>query len=292
MALGGPRFIILPENDIYADSALYYLERFHASISHAVGMPLDTTVTIFLAATEKEFLANVGYRPPDWGAGLALLEEARIVIKSPKYMAVGKSFQELIGHELTHIMLHRAAGGRWLPTWIHEGVSMYLSGEWRIGQDILVARVVWTGRLLHLHRLEDLSTFKSAQAQLAYAESYLAASRLLRRADPLLLGDLLAMYRETGDFYSSWKAVIGVDYATWIANWHSSVSRQYHFFFFLFDSELFWIALAMGFILLFIIKRRQNARVKRRWKRDEMLHPPDDSYKKYYDGYYDEENQA
>ena len=291
-ALGEPRFIVLPADDIYADSARYYLDFFHARIAPIVGQPLDTTITVFLASSEEEFNRYAGFQPPDWGAGLALLDENRIVIKSPKYLPVNKSFRELIGHELAHVMLHRAAGGRWLPRWIHEGLAMYVSGEWRIGQDILVARVVWTGRLMNLTELEDLTTFNGAEAQLAYTESYLAISRLLKRTDPLVLSDLLALYRENKDFHRSWKATLGVDYGTWAANWYSSVSHQYHLFIFVFDSEVFWIVLTIGFILLIIIKKRQNARVRRRWKRDEMLHPPDDNYKKYFDGYYDEENKA
>jgi hypothetical protein len=293
-AIGSPRpnFVVLPENDIYADSARIYLEFFHGRIAAVVGQPLDSTVTIYLAATEEEFLRGAGFQPPDWGAGLALLDQNRIVIKSPKYLPIQKSFRELIGHELAHLMLHHASGGRWLPRWLHEGFAMFVSGEWHIGQDILVARVVWTGRLLHLHELENLSNFKGVQAQLAYTESYLAVSRLLKRTDPLLLSDLLTIYRESGDFYGAWRSTLGVDYVTWISNWHASVSRQYHLFVFLIDSELFWIALAVGFILLILIKKWQNAKVRRRWKRDEMLNPPDDSYKKYYDGYYDEENKV
>ncbi|OGC90268.1 MAG: hypothetical protein A2W25_05835 [candidate division Zixibacteria bacterium RBG_16_53_22] len=287
-----PRFSVLPSDDIYADSTRYYLDFFHARIAAIVGQPLDTTITIFLASTEKEFNQQAGFQPPDWGAGLALLDENRIVIKSPKYLPVNKSFRELIGHELAHIMLYRAANGRWLPRWIHEGLAMYVSGEWRIGQDILVARVVWTGRLMNLTELEDLTTFNGAEAQLAYTESYLAITRLLKRTDPLVLSDLLALYRENKDFHRSWKATLGVDYGTWSANWYSSVSRQYHLFIFIFDSEVFWIVLTIGFILMIIIKRRQNARVRRRWKREEMLKPPDDSYKKYFDGYHDEENKV
>lgn len=286
------RFVILPENDSFADSARYYLNFFHNRIADLVGVPLDTTVTVYLASTEDEFHLNAGFQPPDWGAGLAILDENRIVIKSPKYFRIDKSFRELIGHELAHIMLHRAADGRWLPRWIHEGFSMYVSGEWRIGQDILVARVVWTGRLLHLTQLEDLTTFNGAEAQLAYTESYLATSRLVKRTDPLILSDMLALYRLNHDFHRSWKSTLGIDYGTWAANWYSSVSRQYHLFIFIFDSEVFWIALTICFLLLVIIKKRQNAKTKRRWRRDDMFNPPDNSHKQYYDGYYDEENKV
>jgi hypothetical protein len=207
-------------------------------------------------------------------------------------MTVGKSFRELIGHELTHIMLYRASGRRWLPRWIHEGLAMYVSGEWHIGQDILVARASWTGSLIQLHMMEDLSTFKGPQAALAYTEAYLGVASLFKRSDPYLLPDLLESYRKTGDFYGSWRSVVGQDYSVWIANWLGSVSRKYHLFLFVFDSEIFWIIFALVFILLFVIKKMQNIRVKRRWEIEERLHPPDDSYRQYFDGFYDEENKT
>ena len=138
---------LYPTNDIYADSARYYLNFFEGRLSKTLGYTLDTTVSLYLATTEAEFQRDTGVIPPDWGAGMAFLEQSRIVIKSPKYMPVNKSFRELIGHELAHIMLYRAAGKRWLPRWLQEGFAMYSSGEWHIGQDVLVARATWTGRL-------------------------------------------------------------------------------------------------------------------------------------------------
>jgi hypothetical protein len=287
-----PSFQVMPADDIYADSARFYLNFFEQRLSKTLGYALDTTVTLYLAANENEFLRDAGVTIPDWGAGLALMDRARIVIKSPKYMQVNKSFQELIGHELAHIMLYRAAGQRWLPRWLQEGFAMHSSGEWHIGQDILVARAAWTGRLIPLHHMEDLMTFKGMQAQLAYTESYLAVSHLLDRSDPYLLSDFLAVYRQNGDFYADWKSEVGSDYVSWISGWLSTTSRQYHFFIFLLDSEMFWIILAVAFLLLFLLKKRQNARTRRRWQIEERLHPPDESYKSYYDGYYDEENKV
>ena len=284
-------FEVIPADDIYADSAYYYLGYFQNMLADLLGEPLDTTVTAYLAANEDEFSRATGPSIPDWGAGVALLEHNKIVIKSPKYMKVGKSFRELIGHELTHIMLHRTVRGRWLPRWIHEGLAMHVSGEWNIGQDILVARAAWTKNLIHLHRMEGLSVFNGAQANLAYTESYLAVSSLLRE-DPYRLADLLAIYRDTNDFHHSFLAVVGVDYSRWVNDWFERTSMQYHLLLFIFDWKLFWLALPLLIIILFLFKRRQNAKTKRRWKMEERFHPPDDSYKQYFDGYYDEEDQV
>ena len=135
-------------------------------------------------------------------------------------------------------------------------------------------------------------TFKGAQAQLAYTESYLAVAHLLDKSDPYLLSDFLSMYRNNGDFYADWKKTIGQDYVTWITTWLGSISRQYHLFIFIWDNEMFWIILAALVILLFVLKKGQNARTKRRWKIEEKLNPPDDSYKDYFDGYYDQEDKV
>jgi hypothetical protein len=285
-------FEIFPADDIYADSARYYLEYFQDILADLLGEPLDTTVTIYLASSEKEFSQFTGSSIPDWGAGVASLENNRIVIKSPKYMETGKSFRELIGHELTHIMLHRASGGRWLPRWIHEGLAMHVSGEWSMGQDILVARAAWTKNLIQLHSLEGMSAFNGAKANLAYTESYLAVSSLLKREDPYLLADLLASYRDTNDFLRSFRMVAGTDYSRWIGDWFERTSMQYHLLLFIFDWKLFWLALPLLIVFLFFLKKRQNVKTKRRWKIEERLNPPDDSYRQYYDGYYDDENQV
>jgi hypothetical protein len=286
------RFRIYPANDIYADSALTYLEDFHDILADLLDMRLDTVVSVYLASSEDEFTRVTGSSIPDWGAGVALMEKNAIIIKSPKFIRVGKSFRELLGHELTHIMLYRAAGERWLPRWIHEGLAMRISGEWNIGQDVLVARAAWTNSLVQLYQLEGMSMFSGAKANLAYTESYLAVSSLLRGKDRYVLADLLALYRDTGDFQGSFKLVAGKDYSQWINDWYERTSMQYHFLLFIFDSKIFWIMVPLFFLFLFFLKMRQNARVRRKWEIDERLNPPDDSYKQYFDGYYDEENQV
>ncbi len=286
------RFIVYPANNLYADSARYYLEYYYENLSALLDFTLDTTVSVYIADSDEEFRRLVTSAFPDWGAAAASLEDASIVIKSPKYIRVGKTFSELIGHELTHIMLYRASGGLWLPRWIHEGLAMKVSGEWNIGQDIVVARAVWTGRLLNLFRLEGLTEFNGAEAMLAYTQSYLAVSDLMDGKDQYFLADMLEFYEEKNDFYRAFRAVIGDDYINWTDNWYERTSMNYHFFLFIFDSRLFWIAFSLFIIFLFLMKRRQGGRIKKRWKIEDRIDPGDDSYKQYYDGYYDEENQV
>lgn len=288
----GHGIVVLPADNVFADSAKYYADYYLNLLTDLLHFPPDTTIVIYLADSDEDFKKLVGSSFPDWGAGAASLQNATIAIKSPKYIRVGKSFRELIGHEMTHIMLHRAAGGQWLPRWIHEGLSMRISGEWSMGRDILVARAVWTNRLISLSRLEGLSEFNGAEANLAYTQSYLAASELIKKTDRYLLADLLALYRDNRDFYRSFKIVIGDTYLNWTANWYERMSMRYHFFLFLFDANLLWVLIPLLFILLVIYKKRQSSKIKRRWKIEDRINPPDDSYNQYYDGYYDDKDQV
>ena len=285
-------FRIIPVDEIYADSALYYLEYYHLVLSDMLDISLDTTISVYIADSDEEFRQWAGSSMPDWGAGVALPELGVIVIKSPKFTKVGKSFRELLGHELTHIMLYRGSEGLWLPRWIHEGLAIHVSGEWNIGQDILVARAAWTNNLIHLQRLENLSEFNGAQANLAYTESYLAVSSLLKRQDKYIFADLLDLYRHNNDFDKSFRQTVGTDYAAWVADWQERTSMQYHFLLFIFDSKIFWLAVPVLIILLFIYKKRQNKITARRWKIEDRLNQSGDDYKQYYDGYYDEDNQV
>jgi len=285
-------FVIVPADDLYADSALYYLDFYRSVLSDLLEISLDTVVTVYVADSDEEFFRWAGSSIPDWGAAVAVADRGVIVIKSPKYMQTGKSMRELLGHELTHIMLNRAAGGRWLPRWIHEGLSMHVSGEWNIGQDILVARAAWTKNLIQLNRLESLSEFNGAQASLAYTESYMAVASLMKRGDRYILADILDLYRRNDDFHRSFRVIVGTDYVEWTTSWYERTSMQYHLLLFIFDSKIFWFLLSLLFILLYLYKRRQNREIKRRWRKEERIGPPDDQYKQYYDGYYDEENQV
>ncbi|MEE9554878.1 MAG: peptidase MA family metallohydrolase [candidate division Zixibacteria bacterium] len=288
----GNFFRIIPSDDIYADSARYYLDYYQAILSDLLDSSLDTVISVYIAISDDEFRRWVGSSLPDWGAGVALPERGIIVIKSPKYIRTGKTFRELLGHELTHIMLHRASDSRWLPRWIHEGLAIHVSGEWNIGQDILVARATWTDNLIHLQGLENLTEFNGAKANLAYTESYLAVSSLLESKDKYVIADLLNLYRHNRDFHKSFRQAVGTEYVAWITDWYERTSMKYHFLLFIFDSKIIWLMVPVLFILLFIYKKRQNKKVKRRWKREEKLNPPGDEYKQYYDGYYDEENQV
>lgn len=254
------------------------LDNISPKISRTLGITFEDTVDVIIVSNMESFEQTLGGTMPDWGAAVAIKDRNLIVIKSPRYFDVGKSLQELLGHELTHLMLNKAAGGRWLPRWLEEGFCQLMSGEWRFEQDILLTRAVWGGGLIPLTALESLNGFGGAKAALAYAESYLAVSMLARDLGIDLFPDFMQEYDTSGDFYSSFYKSSGYKYLEWTNLWQDKTTQKYRFILFLFDTRLLFPLLAIIFILLYFIKMWQVHKKKKQWEKMERYRADDQTF--------------
>ena len=245
----------------------YHLDK----INKILDIDYTDTVRVIIAANIESFKQSLGGEFPDWGAAVAIKQKKLIIIKSPAHFNIGKSLEELLGHELGHLMLDKASGGRWLPRWFEEGFCQLISGEWRFSNDILVTRAVWGSGLIPLTALEGVNKFGGAKASLAYAQSYLAVSSLVQEFGIEIISDFLTDYRETGNIYRAFFKATGYRYAEWDELWQKRTTDRYRMVLFLFDSGLFFAMLAVFFILLYIIKRYLMWKKKKRWEAEEKL---------------------
>src|SRR5262249_52269619 len=68
---------------------------------------------------------------PRWVTGFA--REDVVVLfprRAPRYPS--GAFADVLKHEVAHVLLFRASGGRPLPRWFHEGVAMAASRPWNL----------------------------------------------------------------------------------------------------------------------------------------------------------------
>ena len=251
-------------------------------IENILQIDFPETVTVVIADNIQSFEAALGGNFPDWGAAAAIKKKKLIVVKSPDFFPVGKTIDELLGHELAHLMLDHAAGGRWLPRWFEEGFCQMISGEWRLSTDILVTRAVWGSGLLPLTALENVNYFGSAKASLAYAQSYLAVASLVREFGIEFIPDFLGRYKQTANIYESFFNATGYRYSEWINLWQQKTSQKYRLVLYIFDPSILFPLIAVLFIILFLIKTYYTRKKKKQWEleekyggRDESLTAPD-----------------
>lgn len=104
-----------------------------------------------------------------WLAGLALLEQHRIIVAVNGTRAL--TTRETLEHELVHAGLHQSGTGQWLPRWYQEGVATLLAGEatWERMRDMAGAAPL--GQLANLDALNQGFRGSQVAVERAYAMS-------------------------------------------------------------------------------------------------------------------------
>src|SRR5690606_6633621 len=148
------------------------------------GLPDDilrrgSRVTVYLAPDAARFDSLTGGRAPEWGAGVALPQQAVIIV--PGYVSDRAGTHELpriLRHELAHVALQRHLGDALVPRWFTEGYATWSAGQ-------LDANAGWQLRLaLATERAPPLDSLTldwpllAADARIAYLLSASAVQYL------------------------------------------------------------------------------------------------------------------
>jgi hypothetical protein len=100
-----------------------------AGIAELVGVPEPgPAIEVTLASESSE----VAQRTPDWIAGFARDATNQIVIfPSRSVQYPHQSLDDVLRHEVAHILIARASGGQAVPRWFNEGLAMAAERSWR-----------------------------------------------------------------------------------------------------------------------------------------------------------------
>lgn len=142
-----------------------------AEIVSLVGLDAPGPPIQVLLATDDGKLS--GQAPP-WAAGYAIGEASLIVLfpsRSPTYPH--DSLEDVLRHEVAHILISRAAGGRPVPRWFHEGLAVAVERPWALSDRTRLAAELLFGRRSTLMDLDAL--FRGDQSGQARAYSVSAA---------------------------------------------------------------------------------------------------------------------
>jgi len=264
-----PHFDIYAHDQNLAKDLKINLEFSYQKISFFLDDTLTRVVSIYVVDSDEEFWSMVGGGFPDWGIGCAIPSHNIIVLKSPLHFNYQRPLSELVTHELAHIFLGNLAEGVMLPRWLDEGFAMHQSQQWRIGQDIAVARAVLTGSLLRLSEIESVNAFREKKAQLAYTESFLALSYLADEYGEDAIRELVEHLASHTSMDLAFLKTIGSNYLTFQMEFETHIKSKYNWISFFGDTFLLWVGLAFLIIFLYLVKKRHTKRVLKEWELEE-----------------------
>ncbi|MDP8229415.1 MAG: peptidase MA family metallohydrolase [Candidatus Electryoneaceae bacterium] len=245
------------------------LRRIVPSIETSLGVGLPRSVRIDLTLTQEHFEQLTRGRVPRWAGGVAYPQRNWIIVKAPQFFGQGVPLEVLTSHEITHILLHKAAGHHPIPRWLDEGVAQLLSGESRMGSLGRLSRAAASDQLIALPRVDQVLSFSAGNANLAYAESLSAVKLFIDRYGWETVRKILSGVRQGQHFENAFETAVGISYETWQIDWLDYARNHYRWWALLEIDRLIWVLIVLLFIVAMIVAYIRRRRQYKEWLEEE-----------------------
>lgn len=210
---------------------------------------------------------------PDWAAGWADgLRGVAVVLpeRVPRYPH--QSLEAVIQHEIAHVLLSRAAGGRPVPRWFDEGVAMAAARVWSLEDRTYLTWGVLTGGPDDLPSLEAAFYGASArEARAAYALSSALVRELQQEEGPEVAGKILRRMRGGEELDAAFQAVTGLTAARFARGFFRRQTLWNRWVPLVTSSATLWIAITLLALVAFRRRRQRDAELVRRWEQEDRL---------------------
>ncbi|MEZ4265816.1 MAG: peptidase MA family metallohydrolase [Myxococcota bacterium] len=200
----------------------------------------DNPVEAWLAEDAEGFAAVFPDGSPmgEWAIGVAFPAQRRMVLRA--HGSALFTLAETFDHELSHILLHEAVGGRPVPRWFTEGVAIWQAGEDVLNRLTAARRAALTHSLIPMQDLTRGFPAQGAALELAYAQSALFVHWLEREYGVGALPRLVRAMREGADFDSAFAAAFGAAPETLETLWREGLESNSPAFGLIADPDFLW----------------------------------------------------
>lgn len=192
-----------PVDQALARRAVDILEATYRRIGDALQFYPPQSIEVVLY-TSQQFRDVT--RGPSWAGGVY---DGRIRVPVKGALQQIDELERVLAHEYVHALVAGLAG-RGVPAWVNEGLAVVLEPDGIVGADRVVAAARRRPTLAELHG--GFGNLPDAQAQLAYAESALAARAMLDARGPSAVVTLLRDLGAGAQFSTAFHQRIGMRY--------------------------------------------------------------------------------
>ncbi len=225
-------------------------------------------IRLFLVP-ESEPLAH---STPRWVAGFANSAEEVVVIfpaRVPRYPY--DSLESVVVHEVAHVLVGRATGGRPVPRWFNEGLAMAAARDVELADRTELTWGLLSGGPDDLATVEAAFAGGESQVQAAYAFAGLLVRAIAERAGPAAPGELLRRVREGESFEAAFQTVVGEPLADFARSFFRRQRLWHRWFPLLTSSTFLWTLILLLAFWARRRRRRRDAELARRWELEEEL---------------------
>lgn len=214
--------------------------------------------------------SSVAQNTPGWIAGFAYPNLGMAVLfpeRSPTYP--DSNFEDLVLHEVSHILTARAAGGREVPRWLDEGVALFIGRPWRLEDRSRLTWAMLREGKLPLAELEDRFGSDRGSATRAYAISGAFVNELVQKRGVDSVAAILSGIALGLPFRDAFERAVGVSLGqveSYFWEYHSLWNRWIPI---LSSSMVLWIVISLLALVAFRRRRALDEAQMRVWEEQE-----------------------
>jgi len=241
-------------------------ERF-ADIAKLLGIASSGPAILVRLVTENSDLArNVA----PWIAGFAIGDSNLVVIfpaRSPGYP--DRTLEDVLRHEVTHVLISRAAGGRPVPRWFNEGVAMSVERDRQFQDETQLLYQLVTGGRSDMDAIDRLFSGNQSDQIRAYALAGAFVHEMVSRSGPPVIQQILERVSRGATFDSAFAGATGQTLANAEIEFWRDQRIWTSWIPILTSSTLLWSTITILALLAFYMRRRRNREIEKQWDEDE-----------------------
>lgn len=184
-------------------------------------------IEIVIADDARAYDATLTRQLPEWGVAFAILEEQRILVDVDKATRAYNSLDEVVPHELSHLLMRQRVPDAQLPIWFSEGSAQWQAREWSLVDGWQLMQNVFAGTAPRLEDLGRQYPRGEEPAQSAYRVSYAAFTELFAEVGFDKLPEFLNVVEARRSFGVGFMEYWGFTVADYAAYFQDDMERRY-----------------------------------------------------------------
>jgi hypothetical protein len=214
--------------------------------------------------------SDLARQTPDWIAGFAVGASDLIVIfpqRSPVYP--NNSLEDVLRHEVAHVLISRAASGQSVPRWFNEGLAMAAERGWRVEDQTRLLYEFVLGPRTTLGEMNRLFTGGRRNQERAYALAGAFIRDLMRRHGDSAPALILGRVKRGITFDSAFRDAVGVA----LLDAESDFWRRQRIWTtwlpIITSSAAVWLLVTVIAMLAIRRRRQKDAAIRKKWDEEE-----------------------
>lgn len=246
-------------------------------IAAELGLRKMAPIEIVVTPDARSYEASLQHEMPSWGIAFAILDQQRILVDVNRATRAYNSLDEVVPHELSHLLLDQRVPDVRFPIWFLEGLAQWQAREWSLVDSWQLMNTVWHGA----PRLSAITWFYpagEAQAQAAYRMSYAAFTELFNEVGFDKLPAFLTVVRGKRDFDAAFRSFWGFSVEEYDSYLRNDLEKRYHSNLLLFQDEPLFGFVAVLFLIVilryYFRSRRRYREMEEQERRDQQPEGP------------------